>query len=577
MNSLVLLLICVAVLAIGYIFYGGWLCKQWGVGEGKTETPAHTMEDGVDYVPAKAPILMGHHFSSIAGAGPITGPIGAAMFGWLPVTLWILIGGIFFGGVHDFGALFASVRNKGMSIGEIISANMSKRAKRLFIIFSYLTLILVVAAFASIVASTFGAVYDESGAVDMAKSATPASVAMISMLFIVIAIVFGFCVYRRNVPMGIASVVGVLAIAGIMAIGMNFHPIYLSTKTWMWIVGLYIAIASVTPVWILLQPRDYLSSFLLYAMLGVAFFGVVVAHPTFDASFPVFGGFAVDNGNGVQYLFPVLFTTVACGAISGFHSLVSSGTTSKQLDKEKDARPIAYGGMLLECVLAVLTLCAIGYAYKWNAANPDNALVGATAIFGGGIAHMIDGIIPGSYQVLNSLLVLTYSAFCLTSLDTATRLARFMFQEFWLEPGQTTKDVKEGWKKIMVNPYFATILTVVLGILLGMTGYAKIWGLFGAANQLLAGIGLLAVATWLGNAGKNNKMFLFPMGFMVIVTICSLVLTVKNQIGIIAAGGADWGPYAQTILGILLIGLALVLVVEGVQTLSKQKAGKAKA
>lgn len=575
MNSLVLLIICVAILVLGYIFYGGWLCKQWGVGEGNNETPAHTMEDGVDYVPAKAPVLMGHHFSSIAGAGPITGPIGAAMFGWLPVTLWILIGGIFFGGVHDFGALFASVRNKGMSIGEIISANMSKRAKRLFIIFSYLTLILVVAAFASIVASTFGATFDESGAVDMVKSETPASVAMISLLFIVIAIVFGFCVYRRNMPMGIASVVGVLAIIGIMAVGMNFHPIYLSTKTWMWIVGLYIAIASVTPVWILLQPRDYLSSFLLYAMLAVAIFAVVVGHPTFDASFPAFGGFAVDNGNGTQYLFPVLFTTVACGAISGFHSLVSSGTTSKQLDKEKDAKPIAYGGMLLECVLAVLTLCAIGYAYKWNAANPDHALVGATAIFGGGIAHMVDDVIPGSYAILNSLLVLTYSAFCLTSLDTATRLARFMFQEFWLEPGQTTKDVKEGWKKVMVNPYFATILTVVLGILLGMTGYAKIWGLFGAANQLLAGIGLLAVATWLGNAGKNNKMFLIPMAFMIVVTISSLALTVKNQIGIISAGGADWGPYAQTILGILLIVLAVVLVIEGVQTLKNQKAKKA--
>ena len=575
MNSLVLLIICVAILVAGYVCYGGWLCKQWGVGENKTETPAHTMEDGVDYVPAKAPVLMGHHFSSIAGAGPITGPIGAAMFGWLPVTLWILIGGIFFGGVHDFGALFASVRNKGMSIGEIISANMSKRAKRLFIIFSYLTLILVVAAFASIVASTFGATFDESGAVDMVKSETPASVAMISLLFIVIAIVFGFCVYRRNMPMGIASVVGVLAIIGIMAVGMNFHPIYLSTKTWMWIVGLYIAIASVTPVWILLQPRDYLSSFLLYAMLAVAIFAVVVGHPTFDASFPAFGGFAVDNGNGTQYLFPVLFTTVACGAISGFHSLVSSGTTSKQLDKEKDAKPIAYGGMLLECVLAVLTLCAIGYAYKWNAANPDNALVGATAIFGGGIAHMVDDVIPGSYAILNSLLVLTYSAFCLTSLDTATRLARFMFQEFWLEPGQTTKDVKEGWKKVMVNPYFATILTVVLGILLGMTGYAKIWGLFGAANQLLAGIGLLAVATWLGNAGKNNKMFLIPMAFMIVVTISSLALTVKNQIGIISAGGADWGPYAQTILGILLIVLAVVLVIEGVQTLKNQKAKKA--
>ena len=576
MNSLVLLLICVAILVIGYIFYGGWLCKQWGVGEGNKETPAHTMEDGGDYVPAKAPVLMGHHFSSIAGAGPITGPIGAAIFGWLPVALWILVGGIFFGGVHDFGALFASVRNKGMSIGEIISTNMSKRAKRLFIIFSYLTLILVVAAFASIVATTFGAVYDESGAVDMVKSATPASVAMISLLFIVVAIAFGFCVYRRNMPMGIASVIGVLAIVAIMAIGMNFHPIYLSTKTWMWIVGLYIAIASVTPVWILLQPRDYLSSFLLYAMLGVAVFGVIVAHPTFDSSFPAFGGFAVDNGNGTQYLFPVLFTTVACGAISGFHSLVSSGTTSKQLDKETDAKPIAYGGMLLECVLAVLTLCAIGYAYKWNAANPDNALVGATAIFGGGIAHMIDDIIPGSYKILNSLLVLTYSAFCLTSLDTATRLARFMFQEFWLEPGQTPKDIKGGFKKVMVNPYFATILTVVLGILLGMTGYAKIWALFGAANQLLAALGLLAVAAWLGTMGKNNKMFLFPMAFMLIVTIVSLCQTILTNFNTAMAGtGETMWCWIRAGIGTLLVILAIVLAVEGVQTIAgKKKAAK---
>lgn len=575
MNSLVLLIVCIAVLAVGYIFYGGWLCRQWGVGESKEETPAHSMEDGVDYVPAKAPVLMGHHFSSIAGAGPITGPIGAAMFGWLPVTLWILVGGIFFGGVHDFGALFASLRHKGQSIGEVISANMSRRAKRLFIIFSYLTLILVVAAFASIVASTFGAVYDESGVLDMAKSATPASVAMISVLFIAIAIVFGFLVYRRNAPMSVASVIGVLAIILIMAVGMNWHPIYLSTSTWMWIVGIYIAIASVTPVWILLQPRDYLSSFLLYAMLAVAAFGVIFAHPTFDSTFPAFSGFAVDNGNGIQYLFPVLFTTVACGAISGFHSLVSSGTTSKQLDRETDAKPIAYGGMLLECVLAVLTLCAIGYAYKWNAANPDNALTGATAIFGGGIAHMIDDVIPGSYHILNSLLVLTYSAFCLTSLDTATRLARFMFQEFWLEPGQTVKDVDSGWKKTLVNPYVATVITVVIGIALGMTGYAKIWGLFGAANQLLAGLGLLAVAAWLGNIGRNNKMFLLPMAFMMVVTICSLILTVKDQVGLITAGGADWGPYAQAVLATLLIVLAVILVIEGVQTLMGRKAKEA--
>ena len=568
MNTLVLVLISIAVLLCGYIFYGRWLCKQWGVGESKEEMPAHTMEDGVDYVPAKAPVLMGHHFSSIAGAGPITGPINAALFGWLPVVLWILVGGIFFGGVHDFGALYASLRHKGQSIGEVISANMSKRAKRLFLIFAYLTLLLVVAAFASIVASTFGAKYDEAGVLDMAASASNASVAMVSLLFILIAIVFGFCVYRRNMSMGLSTVLGILAIVVIMAIGMNFHPLYLSTNTWMLIVGVYIAIASVAPVWILLQPRDYLSSFLLYAMLAVAFIGVVGAHPNIDAElFPAFTGFAVDNGNGVQYLFPILFTTVACGAISGFHSLVSSGTTSKQLDKEADAKPIAYGGMLLECVLAVLTVCAIAYARQ------TGHTAGATDIFAGGIAAMV-AVIPGLgglENILYTLLVLTYSAFCLTSLDTATRLARFMFQEFWLEPGQTAADVKDGYKKLLVNPYFATIITVVIGILLGMTGYAKIWGLFGSANQLLAGLGLLAVATWLGNIGKNNKMFLLPMAFMMVVTIASLVITVRNQAGIISAGGADWGPYAQTVLALLLIVLAVLLVIEGVQTLFGKK------
>ena len=568
MNSLLLLIICIAILVLGYIFYGGWLCRQWGVGDSKKQTPAHEMEDGVDYVPAKAPVLMGHHFSSIAGAGPITGPIGAAMFGWVPVVLWILIGGIFFGGVHDFGALFASIRHKGQSIGEIISSNMSKRAKMLFTIFAYLTLILVVAAFASIVATTFGAVVDEAGAIDKAASATNASVAMVSLLFIIIAIVFGFMVYRRNASMAVSTILGVVAIALCMVIGMNFHPIYLTTKAWMIIVGIYIAIASVTPVWILLQPRDYLSSFLLYAMLAVALIGVVISHAGMGGAdgLAAFNGFAVDNGNGMQYLFPVLFTTVACGAISGFHSLVSSGTTSKQLDKETDAKPIAYGGMLLECVLAVITVCAINFAYK------NGITAGATAIFAGGISQMYGGVFgAGVVNVLNTLLVLTYSAFCLTSLDTATRLARFMFQEFFLEPGQTVDDIKEGWKKTLVNPYVATIITVVLGIVLGMTGYSKIWGLFGAANQLLAGIGLLAVATWLGNVGKNNKMFLAPMAFMIVVTICSLCVTVKNQVGIITAGGADWGPYAQAILAVLLIVLDVFLVIEGVQTLASKK------
>ncbi len=569
MNGLLLLIICVALLACGYIFYGAWLCKKWGVGESNEETPAHTMEDGVDYVPAKAPVLMGHHFSSIAGAGPITGPISAAGlgFGWLACALWIVLGGIFFGGVHDMGALFASVRHGGKSIGEIISANMSRRAKKLFIIFAYLTLILVVAAFASIVATTFKATYDDAGVLDKAASATNAQVAMVSLLFIVIAIVFGFAVYRRNVPMGIATIIGVVAIVAIIAIGLNFHPIYLSEKTWMWVVGIYITIASVTPVWILLQPRDYLSSFLLYAMLFIAIVAVIVSHPSLDA-LPV-----IQSAESTKPVFPVLFTTIACGAISGFHSLVSSGTTSKQLDKETDAKPIAYGGMLLECVLAVATLVAVAYAYGYNAQNPDAPLSGATAIFGGGLAHMIDDVIPGTFTVLNILLVLTYSAFCLTSLDTATRLARFMFQEFWIDSdqGETAENVT-GYKKFLCNPYVATVITVILGIVLGLNGYAKIWALFGSANQLLAAIGLLAVATWLGNVGKNNKMVVIPMAFMLCVTIASLIINTKDQFGVIAGGEADWGPWVQAIVGILLIVLAVVLAIEGVQHLMKPKA-----
>ena len=571
MNGLVLLLIGIAVLLCGYIFYGRYLCKKWGVGETNEPTPAHTMEDGIDYVPAKAPVLMGHHFSSIAGAGPITGPISAAMFGWLPCLLWILVGGIFFGGVHDFGALFASVRHKGKSIGEIISANMSLRAKRLFIIFSYLTLILVVAAFASIVAGTFAAKYVD-GQLDLAASATPASVAMVSLLFIVIAIAFGFMVYRRNAPMGVSTIAGVIAICLCMAIGMNWHPIYLSNTAWMWIVGLYIAIASVTPVWILLQPRDYLSSFLLYAMLAIAAIGVVIAHPNMVDST---GAGLVAIGDGMnaagikQPIFPVLFTTIACGAISGFHSLVSSGTTSKQLDKETDAKPIAYGGMLLECVLAVITLVAIAYARQ------TGHTAGATDIFAGGVAGMASQIAGGNqslFNILYTLLVLTYSAFCLTSLDTATRLARFMFQEFWIDgtKGETPENVT-GLKKVMANPYIATGITVVLGILLGLNGYAKIWALFGSANQLLAALGLLAVATWLGNVGKDNKMFLIPMAFMLCVTIASLLINSWQQFNVILAGGADWGPYVQVVLGLMLVILAVVLAIEGVTTIAKQK------
>ncbi len=575
MNAALFLIIGIAVLVVGYIFYGGWLAKKWGIDNSRV-TPAHEFEDGQDYCPAKGPVLMGHHFSSIAGAGPINGPIQAAVFGWVPVMLWVLIGGIFFGGVHDFGALFASIRHKGQSIGEVIGDAIGSKAKKLFIIFSYLTLILVVAAFASIVANTFKATYTETGAINYEASAANASTAIISIMFILMAILFGFFVYRRNAPLGIATIIGVIGIAVCMYIGLNWHPIYLSYNVWMIIVGLYIGIASVTPVWILLQPRDYLSSFLLYGMIILAIVGIIGAHPTVDM--PAFTGF-YDNlkpsGTSLGYMFPALFVTIACGAVSGFHSLVGSGTTAKQLDQEKDAKPIAYGGMLIECALALISVCAVGYIWAQYKSGETTT---PTVVFATGLASMFSKVFgDGCYNVVYSMLILAVSAFCLTSVDTATRLARYMFQELFTPAGQDSKSLT-GWRKVITNPYVATAITVVAGVALGLTGYAKIWALFGAANQLLAALGLLAVCCWLGKIGRNNKMFYFPMFFMLVVTLTSLAFTIKTQItGIIAGGeGVVWF-YIRGIIGVLLVILAIDLVVEGVKALSAQKKQRASA
>ena len=579
MNAMLVVIVGIAILIVGYIFYGGWLAKQWGVDDSKV-TPAHELEDGMDYVPAKAPVLMGHHFSSIAGAGPINGPIQAAVFGWVPVVLWVLIGGIFFGAVHDYGALFASIRHKGQSLGEVVALNIGERAKKLFLTFSYLTLVLVVAAFASIVASTFQATYVD-GVVDVAASGTNASVAMISLLFIIMAILFGFFVYRRGASLSVATIVGVIGIVICLAIGLKWHPIYLSNTAWMWIIGVYILIASVAPVWILLQPRDYLSSFLLYGMMIIAAVGVIGAGLTgADAAhmdMPMFTAWE-DPITSLGTMFPALFVTIACGAISGFHSLVGSGTTAKQLDHERDAKPIAYGGMLIECALALISLSAVSFI--WNE-YASGEIVTPTQVFATGISRMVSSIpgLAGAQSTISSLLVLTVSVFCLTSLDTATRLARYMFQEFWLEPGQTYKDAT-GFKAILCNPFVATVITVVLGVGLGMTGYSKIWPLFGAANQLLAALALLTVCAWLGNIGRNNKMFYIPMAFMLVVTLTSLVQTITTQAGkIMAAGGMpldkagnfDWAPYAQSILGAALFVLAIVLAVEGCKTIFGKK------
>jgi carbon starvation protein len=567
MNTLVILLIGIVFLICGYLFYGKWLAREWGVDPSR-ETPAHTMADGLDYCPAKAPVLLGHHFASIAGAGPINGPILAAVFGWVPVLLWVLLGGVFFGAQHDFAALFASVRHEGKSIGHVIEVNIGRRGKRLFLVFAYLTLLLVVAAFGSIVVGTFQATYN-NGVLDTAASVANGRTATISVLFILLAIIFGLLVYRRNAPLGVSSVIGVAALIVCVVIGYNC-PIYMSKTFWDVVILLYILIASVTPVWILLQPRDYLSSFLLYGMMILAILGIFVAHPAMNL--PAFAGFKGINNNSM--LFPILFITVACGAISGFHSLVASGTTAKQLDSEKDALKIGYGAMLIESALAVISLIAVGILYTKADGMPS---VSPTAVFAGGIATMLQSVFgESSYDVMYSIMILAVSAFCLTSLDTATRLARYMLQEFVVDEGTDVKKLT-GVKKAIANPYVATVITVILGGLLMTGGYSKVWPLFGAANQLLAALALLAAATWLGNIGKNNKMFYFPMVFMLIATLSSLVITFKNKIVSLSGGSETVGAdVLQVVFSALLIVLAVVLVVEGVRVLASKKPAQAK-
>ena len=578
MSALLILVIALVVLALGYIFYGGWLAKQWGVDPNR-ETPAHTSYDGKDFVPANPAVLMGHHFSSIAGAGPINGPILASVFGWVPVFLWCVLGGIFFGGMHDFGALFASVRHNGGSIGQVIKDSMGIKAQRLFIVFALAVLILVIASFTAVVAGTFASWNPEGGNLivstgDKAFNAANGSTAMTSMLFIVIAAIFGFFVYRKNAKVLPATIIGIIGIIAIVIFG-QYLNLNASRTFWVLFIAVYVTVASLLPVWILLQPRDYLSSFLLYGMMILAVVSIVGGTFTGAATveIPAFAGWKTSGGT----LFPALFITIACGAISGFHSLVSSGTTAKQIDNERDARPIGYGSMLIECVVAVLSLCAVGYVWG-DAVGEISAETGKlasvfaspTAVFATGISKMIGSFTnEGVQNIMYQMLVLAVSVFCLTSLDTATRLARYMFQEFWLVDGETPDDVKDG-RKLLVNPYFATAITVVLGIALGMTGYTKIWPLFGAANQLLAALGLIAVCAWLGDAGRNNRMFFIPMCFMLVVTIFSLVQTVIAKV---SAGGDIWN-YIQALLAGLLIVLAAVLAAIAFRTLSAQAAKK---
>ena len=571
MTALLIILAAIALLFIGYVVYGSWLAKQWGIDPAR-KTPALEKEDGVDYLAAKPAVLMGHHFSSIAGAGPINGPIMAAVFGWVPVFLWCVIGGIFFGGLQDFGSLFASIRNDGKSVGEIIKQSLGKTSKKLFIIFALLVLILVIASFVNVVAGTFLTVFSADAVTKLGVVANPTNnqtTAMISVLFIVLAVVYGIVTNRFGVKTLPATIGGIICIVGIVIFGLNFGLSF-NRNFWIVVVALYIAVASLIPVWIMLQPRDYLSSFLFYAMMLIAFVGIFVG--TFSSrdvtfSIPAFTGFKV----GGNFIFPTLFITVACGACSGFHSLIASGTTSKQLDSEKTAKAVGYGSMLIESALGIVSLIAVGVVWEaWKGKEFGSP----SAAFGAGIATLFADKGTSVYNTITALLTLAVSVFALTSLDSATRLSRFMFSELFLKDDEVTWKDATGVRKLLANPLFGTALMVIIGSTLGALKLSAIWSLFGAANQLLAGIALLAVAAWLGEVGKNNKMFFIPMIFMLAATLTQLVITVIKQTGVIAAGkfsASDpaWGHWFQLLFAAAMAMLAVILVIEGVKTFVK--------
>lgn len=537
MNSLVLLLIGIVLFLAAYVVYGGYLAKQWGIDPSK-KTPANTLRDDIDYCPANAKVLLGHHFSSIAGAGPISGPIQAAVFGWLPVYLWIIIGSMFVGGIHDWGALFASVRHEGKSIGEIIRVNIGETGKKLFNIFAYLTLILVVAAFTDICAGTFA--YDPA----KPELITGARAGTASILFIVLAMCFGFFVYRKGAKLSVSTVVGVALLFFCIWIGYQFPVLKLSKFAWDVILIAYIFAASTMPVWMLLQPRDYLCSFLLYAMLAGAVLGILVVRPAL--AIPASTGFIVGEGAKTQYLFPMLFVTVACGAVSGFHSLVASGTSSKQVENEKDTKLIGYGAMLIEGLVAIIALIAVGYV--------AGAKGTPAQIFANGVAEFMSKLgIP--VPVGTVFVILAFSAFALTSLDTATRIGRYIFQEMMTKA--------DGTKTPLTNMYAATAVTVGLSALLLSLGYQKIWPIFGSANQLLAGLSFLAVSAWLAKSGKKNSATVIPMIFMFAVTLTALIMVAKSNF--------TGGNLLIGIVASILFILAIFLIVTAVKTFSGDK------
>ena len=559
MNTLVIVLVAAAALVCAYAGYGRWLANQWGI-DPTAKTPAVLKNDGKDYVPTNGWTVFSHQFSSIAGAGPVTGAIQAAAFGWLPVLLWILIGGVFFGAVTDFGALYASVKNEGKSMGLLIEKYIGKFGRKVFLLFCWLFTLLVIAAFADMVAGTFNA-YDAEGALTAAAS-TNGAAGTISILFIGFAIVFGLVQKQFSLSGWKEAVVGIACTVAAFAVGMN-APMIASKQTWIYITFAYIFFAAVMPMWLLKQPRDYMTTFMFIGMIAGAVLGLLVAHPAMNL--PVYTGFTNEKlGN----LFPILFVTVACGAVSGFHSLVSSGTSSKTVENEKDMLKVGYGAMVLESLLAVLALCVAGAA---AAADGTPAAGTPFQIFSSGVAGFLEMFGVPIYAA-QCFMTMCVSALALTSLDAVARIGRMSFQElFSVDDMQHT----QGWRKVLCNVYFATVITLAGGFILARIGYSNIWPLFGSANQLLSALVLATLCVFMKVTGRSNKILLPPLVIMICVTFTALVQRLIALVKAVAAGSAAFFVEGlQLIIAVLLIALGLTIVVSCVRAYRSASAEK---
>ena len=571
MNTLVIVLIAAVVLVAAYLLYGRWLAKKWGI-DPKAQTPAVKYNDGKDYVPTNGWTVFSHQFSSIAGAGPVTGAIQAAAFGWLPVLLWVLLGGVFFGAVTDFGALYASVKNDGKSMGVLIEKYIGKTGRKLFLLFCWLFTLLVIAAFADMVAGTFNAYTVKDGVSVLADAAnTNGCAGTISIMFMVFAVIFGLIQKKFNLSGWKEAVVGLLCVVASFAIGMHF-PLILSKDAWSYITFVYIFFAAVLPMWLLKQPRDYMTTFMFIGMIAGAVIGLLVAHPTMNL--PVFTGFTNEK---LGTLFPILFVTVACGAVSGFHSLVSSGTSSKTIENEKDMTKVGYGAMVLESLLAVLALCVAGAA-----ASQDGTPASGTPfqIFSRGVAGFFEMFgIPVHFATV--FMTMCVSALALTSLDAVVRIGRMSFQELF-----AVDDMKNAkpWRKVLCNPYFSTIITLLFGFVLTKIGYANIWPLFGSANQLLSALVLITLCVFMKVTGRSNKMLFPPMIIMLCVTFTALVQRLIAMVKAIStaaavtipAGETTWGKVflnngLQLVIAVLLIVLGLTIVINSMKSYVKSK------